>query len=229
MKFYRLISATVFILFTFTGCASLIANKTIQAEAEPLLEASGQAALPTSSHLTPKQQQLSAEQAAKMQAYRRLAAQLYQHTLTARGHSAKVGERVVQHEDYRLYVDLYLREARVAETYVAGSRVFVKLQLPVGQRFDTCMQADLGVVAQCLRQDQKMSFTRLGYAGAETKIVNLSCLQPDCSDQLHTAGYGKTNHPLDKALLDAGLYDTEWMANMAGRLFINSLILEANP
>ncbi len=210
------------------GCSELNFQKAQEHKvlAPKTLTASGQSLYRNEPSLTQHQIELAAEQASKMQAYRRLAALLYQVNLTD---GKTVGGQVIADESYRLYFDLFLREAKVTALQSLGNAVHITLSLPVTSRFFQCIDGSLSTVRLCLQQDDKVAFTRLGTTLAEVKAVNLGCSNADCSGLFHVGGFDQRKNILDRGLLNAGLYDSEWALNSTGRLFLNYILLNGIP
>ncbi|WP_305907360.1 hypothetical protein Q9L42_016320 [Methylomarinum sp. Ch1-1] len=210
-----------------TACAGSGARISEQAqETTKVMTASGQGRFIEDASLTREQTRLAAEQAAKMDAYRELASLLYREDL---GDGGTVGAQVMRDESYRVYFDTYLREAKVLSSQTLGKVVHVDLTLALTERFYHCMAGETRRVRQCLLQDDKIPFTRIGYRSAEIKTVNLGCGSVDCSGLLHVNGFADGKNAFDRGLLNAGLYDSEWTLNTAGRLFINYIFLNSIP
>ncbi len=190
------------------------------------LSASGSGAMPADGSLTRAQSRLAAEQVAKMNAYRALASALYREGLAD---GSTVGGQVVRDEAYRIYVDTFLREAKVDAMQAYGNTMQARLTLHVTDRFYRCMSGRVDVVRQCLQQDNKLPYTRLGYASAERKTVSFGCVTADCNGMLHVAGFSGGKNAFDRGLLSAGLYDSEWAVNTAGRLLVNFILLNSIP
>ncbi len=174
----------------------------------------------------PRLHRFSAEQSAKMSAYRKMAAILYQEHLPG---GLTVAGQVLKNEVYRLYFDLYLRKAKVLSQQPLGNTLNVTLALVVDDRFYRCMAADQAFIRQCLQQDNKIPFTRLGYKTATQKTVNLSCSTADCGGNFDIGGFTQGKNIVDKGLLSAGLYDSEWILNTSSRIFIEYLLLNGIP
>jgi hypothetical protein len=88
------------------------------------------------------------------------------------------------------------------------------------------MAGDQAVINQCLREDKKLAFTRLGFKTAKTSSVNINCASSDCSDQFHVQGFSNPTNVVDSTLLDTGLPDTEWIANTGVSLFSRAFFLQ---
>ncbi len=209
-------------VFTLSGCASL--NRSSSTQSKTLLSASGRAKIQQASGLTTLQRRYKAEQQATINAYRQLAALLFQQPLDA---EVSVADKVLQDEKFRLYFDTFLREAdiqRQNDPYVSQ----VVLHLSVTDHFRQCMSA-LKTVLHCLQEENKIAFSRIGLREATHKTVNLNCQTPDCSGQLSIAGFRRENHLLNKALLQAGLYDVEWLLNTSAQIAVRYLLLTEFP
>ncbi len=168
------------------------------------------------------QRWLSAQQVAKLNAYRSLADQLYYESL---GNNKTVGSQVVQNEVYRVYLDTYLRNAQAVDYLTVKNSLKATLQLKLTPRFYQCMGGDLARTQQCLQEDDKIAFTRIGYKTATIVSNNLACAQMDCSDQFYVKGFSKDRNVVDDAMLDAGFYDLEWTANTGARSLFNYLLI----
>lgn len=209
--------ATLMIL----GCAQVGSRDSI-AVTDKTLVASGYSQFADVSVLQKVNQRwLSAQQVAKLNAYRSLADQLYYESL---GNNKTVGSQVVQSEVYRVYLDTYLRNAQAVDYLTVKNSLKATLQLKLTPRFYQCMSSDLVGARQCLQEDDKLAFTRIGYKTASVSSKNLACAQLDCSDQFFVKGFSKDRNVVDDAMLDAGFYDLEWTVNTGARTLFNYLL-----
>lgn len=204
-------------LLWLAGCAGP-AGKSAALSESKTLSASGISRFDDSGALNVKQRWQQAQQNAKLDAYRDLAAQLYREPLP---NGSTVGAQVMRDEAYRIYVDSYLREARPADYRTVRDHLKATLDLTLTPRFYRCMAGDAGQVGQCKQQDQKLAFSRLGYREATVVSANLACGNRDCSDQYHVKGFSKQPNVVDDVLLDAGMYDSEWTINTGARTLLN--------
>ena len=138
---------------------------------------------------------------------------------------------MIKDEPFRVYVDLFLREAKVVESRHLADQQKVLLRLYLSPRFYHCISSTVERVSQCLQEDNKTPFTRIGYQQAPVSTVNLAC--SDCEAQLSVSGFSKEKHGVDGFLLDAGLYDTEWAVNMATKamlryFFISQFVINSS-
>lgn len=210
------------LLSVLAGCTSVGGKNTAVAPAEKTLRASGYSQFDNSAGLAVNHRWLQAQQGAKLDAYRGLADLLYREKL---GEDTTVGAQVMRAEVYRVYLDSYLREARASDYRAVKDNLKTTLELRLTPRFYQCMGGDTAQVEQCLQEDNKLAFTRLGYKAATKTSANLACGSRDCGDQFYVAGFSKRPNVVDGALLDAGLYDVEWTANMGLRTLFNYLLV----
>ncbi len=210
----------------FAGCSSL-GGKTERAVAQPtadkVLHATGFSRFEDNGNVSVNQRWLKAQQAAKLDAYRGLADLLYKEALDGR---KTVGSQVISDEAYRVYLDTYLRGARAVDYRTVKDTLKATLELNLTPRFYRCMTGDADVVNQCLQDDKKLQFTRIGYKPAITTSVNMACGNRDCSDQLYVQGFSKDRNAVDDVLLDAGFYDVEWAAHTGANVFGRYLLLQ---
>ncbi len=170
-----------------------------------------------------QQQRFAAEQSAKLNGYRQLAAILYQKRLAD---GRVVGGQVMKNEAYRLYFDIFLRNAKVVNWQVLGNTLYTSMALTVTDRFYQCIASDSGFLAQCLQEENKLPFTRLGYNSAQVKTINLACGSIDCNGLLDVGGFSHGKNAFDRGLLNVGLYDAEWLLNTSSRLFANYFLIK---
>lgn len=212
----------VLALLALSGCAS-VGGKIAEAPfAGKTLRATGYSHFDDSGKLAANQRWLQAQQTAKLDAYRGLADLLYQEKLS---NQTTVGAQVMHDEAYRIYLDSYLREAHAADYRTVRDSLKTTLELHLSARFYRCMSGDTLLVGQCLQEDNKSGFTRLGYKTATVTSANLACGARDCSDQYYVQGFSKQPGAVDEVLLDAGLYDVEWTANTGLRTVLQYLLI----
>jgi hypothetical protein len=212
------------ILMLLVGCGS-VSTKAVESSAPEnirTLLASGYSQLRNRPQMTQVQNTFAMEQSAKLNAYRELAKQIYNEKLK---NGLVVADQVLKDEVYRIFLDLFLREAQVVESKTIADQKKIVLALSITPRFYQCFSGAVAVVAQCLQEDNKIPFTRIGYQHAALSRVNLSCAASGCIAPLSVSGFSKEKDAVDSALLDYGLYDTEWTANMALKTFLRYFVL----
>lgn len=209
------------------GCSSF-ATKTaekssqLNSHASIVLMADGFSQQRNIAQLSQIQNQYAAEQMAKIMAYRSLAKQIYPVILEG---EHTVADQVIRDESFRIYLDLFLREAKVVDSKILAGQQKVSLALTLTPRFYQCFSSTEARVSQCLREDNKMQFTRIGYHQAALSNVNLSCTRSDCGQQLHIAGFSKQQSGLNNTLLNAGFYDAEWTVNTGLNAIFNYFVI----
>ncbi|MFW5444338.1 MAG: hypothetical protein ACKE51_08545 [Methylococcaceae bacterium] len=209
------------------GCSS-VATKNTQSTAydySKTLLASGYSQLRHRPQLTRVQNTLTTEQHAKLNAYRELAKQLYNEKIAE---GLWVANQVLKDESYRIFLDLFLREALVVESKTIVDQKKIVLSLTLTPRFYQCFSSTLAVVSQCLEESNKLLFTRIGYQHAALTKVGLSCASSGCAQPLSISGFSKEKDALDSALLDYGLYDAGWTANMTVKSLLRYFVLSQN-
>jgi hypothetical protein len=221
MKAFKTICWVLMVL-ALNGCAAVGDKHADVSSAGKTLRATGYSRFDDSGKLAVNQRWLQAQQAAKLDAYRGLADLLYQEKL---GNQTTVGAQVMRDEVYRVYLDSYLREARAADYRTVRDSLKTTLELHLSPRFYQCMSGDTVLAGQCLQEDNKLAFTRLGYKTATVTSANLACGARDCSDQYYVSGFSKKPNVVDDTLLEAGLYDVEWIANTGLRTIFQYLLI----
>lgn len=216
--------ALIAVLPMLLGCAGSKSRESdvTMVDGGKILQASGYGEVEDRARASFSQHWQSAGQASKLNAYRGLADQLYYEPL---GEGKTVGSQVVSHEVYRVYLDTYLRQARATDYRAVQDNLKTTLELKLTPRFYQCMSGDVVRARQCIDEDDKLAFTRLGYKTATTTTVNLACATSDCSDQFSVQGFSKKPNAVDDFLLDAGLYDTQWTVNTGLRILLNYLLI----
>ena len=220
MKRIKSVLAVVWMAIVMIGCSNLRTKD--NGDLSKSLEATGYARFNDSGKLAVNHRWLSAQQVAKLNAYRGLADQLYYEPL---GDNKTVGSQVISHEVYRVYLDVYLRSAQATDYQTVKDSLKATLKLPLTPKFYACMRGDIVQTKQCIQEEDKLAFTRLGYNTALTTSANLACGTVDCSDQFAVAGFSNNRNPVDGFLLDVGLYDSEWIVNTGARVLFNKLLI----
>lgn len=214
------------ILMSLVGCSSVETKEPVVTKVVPVVNlvfiATGYSPLMHLPQLTAAQNRIAAEQNAKLNAYRDLAKQLYAEKLPD---GRVIADLVIEDERYRVYLDLFLREAKLVESGIVADQRKVVLELTTTPRFYQCFSGATDVVSQCLLEDKKNLFTRIGYQHAPVSKINLACATTECVSQLSMSGFSKEKHKLDKVMLDNGLYDTEWTLNMTIKAMLRYFLL----
>lgn len=220
MKRYPILIFVLLMAANLAGCSAL--NRRDEAVTGKTLVADGYSRFDDSGKLNINHRWLSAQQVAKLNAYRGLADQLYYEPL---GENKTVGSQVIGHEVYRVYLDIYLRSAQATDYRTVQDSLKTTLKLNLTPRFYQCMRGDAVQAKQCIQEDDKLAYSRLGYKTAYTASANLACGTIDCSDQFAVSGFSEDRNPVDSLLLNVGLYDMEWIANTGARTLFNKLLI----
>lgn len=220
MKRYPSFIFALLVAVNLAGCAAL--NWRNEPVTSKTLVADGYSRFDDSGRLNVNNRWLSARQVAKLNAYRGLADQLYYEPL---GENKTIGSQVISHEVYRVYLDIYLRSARATDYRTVQDSLKTTLKLTLSPRFFQCMGGDTVQAKQCIQEDDKLAYSRLGYKTAYTTSANLACGTIDCSDQFSVSGFSKNRNPVDGFLLNVGLYDMEWIANTGARTLFNRMLI----
>ncbi|TPQ25409.1 hypothetical protein [Methylomonas koyamae] len=199
------------------ACTSLSGKNAESVQQTKTLRASGFSSFDNSGRLSVNQRWLQAQQAAKLEAFRGLADQLYREPLD---NGDTVGAKVMRDETYRVYLDTYLRGAAASDYRTVKDNLKATLELQLSPRFYRCMSGGAGNVNQCLQEENKVPFTRLGYKEATVTSANLACGVRDCNDLYYVSGFSKQPNLLDDVLLDAGFYDAQGIVNTGARGFL---------
>ncbi len=208
-----------------SSACSVTVNKIFDAKeaviADEILTASGHSQIDQGA-TTSQQRRFAAEQSAKLSGYRQLAAMLYQKRLP---NGQTVAGQVMKNEAYRIYFDIFLRDAKVVNLQTLGNTLYARMSLTVSDRFYRCIAGNLTFLEQCLQENNKIPFTRLGYNIAQVKTINLACGSANCNGGVDVGGFSQGKNALDRGLLNAGLYDSEWLLNTSSRLFVNYFLV----
>lgn len=225
MKKITILSLPAWILLSLSAGCSSVTTKTPEAaesQAPPVIMASGYSQVKNLPQYTQLQNRYVIEQSAKLNAYRELAKKLNFESLS---NKLRVADQIIKDEAFRIYVDLFLREAKVIESTTLADHHKIVLELNLTDRFYQCTSNTVATVSQCLREDNKIPFTRIGYQQAALSTVNISCVASNCSNQLHISGFSKNKHMLDRALLDFGFYDAGWAINSGLRTALRYFVV----
>ncbi len=217
------IAGVIGLLIMLTGCAGQTSLESAEVSVIQPVVLKTTVSLPDSQfpNLTEVENRFATEQQAKLQAYRQLAAQVYQQPLADQ---TQVADQVLKHEAYRVYADLYLREAEVIESEHRNGQRRMGMQLVLTPRFYGCMQSSIDGVSECIREDNKIPFTRLGFQPSATTQVSLDCVFDQCGSLRSVQGFGKRKSAVDQALLRAGIYDTQFLLNTGAKTFLYYLL-----
>jgi len=209
--------------FFLIGCHSIKPqNHHFVMNHQKVLQATGFSPLKKQPGLSAVQNKFAVEQYAALEAYRGLAKQIYSENLADH---LKVADQIMADDSYRVYLDLFLRQAIVMETKIVSDQKKLTLALTLTPRFYRCISHSVKVVRQCIQEDGKIPFTRIGFQSATVSLEDLQCVDLGCLSPFYVTGFSKERNLLDQTLLRGGLYDAEWTVNMAVRAALRYFVL----
>ncbi len=140
-----------------TSCTTTKAPPPIAFIPQKTISAIGYGTVEKSDRYSRSQIKLMAMRASKMDAYRSLAEQL--NGIQLRGQTT-VGDAQVTHDNYQIYLNAYLRGARVKRTSAIGSDIYAGddtfetvVELDLTPRFYECINGPSELMNQCLQQN----------------------------------------------------------------------------
>lgn len=136
---------------------------------------------------------LMAMRASKMDAYRSLAEQL--NGLQLRGQTT-VENMEVTRDSYQVYINAYLRGARVKRTSAIGTDLYAGddmfetvVELDLTARFYDCINGTSALLTQCLQHTQASDFNP--ELSTVSSIDNTACNAVDCYNYPSTHGFNR--------------------------------------
>lgn len=157
------------------------------------LTATGYGTVEKSDKYSRSQIKLMAMRAAKMDAYRSLAEQL--NGIQIRGQTG-VENMQVTHDSYQVYLNAYLRGARVKRTSVIGSDIYAGddtfetvVELDLTPRFYECMNGSSEMINQCIQQGQVAAAPSYEPKPTTLSSINSECNGIDCYGYPNTGGF----------------------------------------
>jgi hypothetical protein len=164
---------------------------------EPLslktISAIGYGTVEKSDRYSRSQIKLMAMRASKMDAYRSLAEQL--NGMQLRGQTA-VENMEVTHESYQVYLNAYLRGARVTRTSAIGSDIYAgddtfetTVELDLTPRFYECINGPSEMINQCLQLNPGNPAPDLDQKPSTVSSINSDCNGNDCYNYSNTKGF----------------------------------------
>ena len=161
------------------------------------LNATGYGTVEKSDQYSRSQIKLMAMRASKMDAYRSLAEQL--NGIQLRGQTS-VEKMEVTHDSYQVYLNAYLRGARVKRTSPIGSDLYAGddtfetvVELDLTPRFYECMNGSSAVINQCLQPTPDSPAPHFDNTNTTTSVssINQSCNGGDCYTYPSTKGFNR--------------------------------------
>ncbi len=170
------------------------------------LSAIGYGTVEKSDKYSRSQIKLMAMRASKMDAYRSLAEQL--NGMQLRGQT-KVDDMEVTYDSYQVFLNAYLRGARVKRTSPIGSDIYAGddmfetvVELDLTPRFYECINGSSALLNQCLQQNiqspapnvEQSRSAAPGFEHSPAKVASLNtsaCNTADCYNYPTTKGFNR--------------------------------------
>jgi len=159
------------------------------------LSAIGYGTVEKSDRYSRSQIKLMAMRASKMDAYRSLAEQL--NGIQLRGDTA-VENMEVTHDSYQIYLNAYLRGARVKRASAIGSDAYAGddtfetvVELDLTPRFYECMNGSRELINQCLQQNTESPAPSIDPKPSTISSINSGCNAVDCYNYPNTKGFSR--------------------------------------
>ena len=130
-----------------------------------------------------------------MDAYRSLAEQL--NGIQLRGQTT-VENMEVTHDSYQVYLNAYLRGARVKRTSAIGSDIYAGddtfetvVELDLTPRFYECINGPSELINQCLQQNPESPAPSFDQNPSKVSSINPGCNGIDCYSYPNTKGFSR--------------------------------------
>ncbi len=159
------------------------------------LSAIGYGTVEKSDKYSRPQIKLMAMRASKMDAYRSLAEQL--NGIQLRGETT-VEDMEVSHDSYQVYLNAYVRGARVKRTSAIGSDIYAGddtfetvVELDLTPRFYECINGSSELINQCLQQTPGIPAPTIDPNPPAISSINTGCNTVDCYNYPNTKGFNR--------------------------------------
>jgi len=159
------------------------------------ISAIGYGTVEKSDRYSRSQIKLMAIRASKMDAYRSLAEQL--NGIQLRGQTT-VEDMEVTHDSYQVYLNAYLRGARVKRTSAIGSDIYAGddtfetvVELDLTPRFYECINGSSELINQCLQQNPNSPAPGFDQNPPKVSSINPGCNAIDCYRYPNSKGFNR--------------------------------------
>ncbi|TAN68925.1 MAG: hypothetical protein EPN17_08145 [Methylobacter sp.] len=159
------------------------------------ISATGYGTVEKSDRYSRSQIKLMAMRASKMDAYRSLAEQLT--GIQLRGQTT-LEDMEVTHDSYQVYLNAYLRGARVKRTSAIGSDIYAGddtfetvVELDLTPRFYECINGSSELINQCLQQNQESPTPGFEPNPPKVSSIDSGCNAADCYNYPNTKGFNR--------------------------------------
>lgn len=186
--------AGLIVSLLMTACTTAKAPPTVFLP-HKTISAIGYGTVEKSDRYSRSQIKLMAMRASKMDAYRSLAEQL--NGIQLRGQTA-VENMQVTHDSYQVYLNAYLRGARVKRTSPIGSDIYAGddtfetvVELDLTPRFYECINGSSELINQCLQQNPESPAPSFDQNPPKVSSINPGCNAIDCYSYPNTKGFNR--------------------------------------
>jgi hypothetical protein len=194
IKYLKPALAGLAISLLMTACTTTTAPPTVFLP-HKTISAIGYGTVEKSDRYSRSQIKLMAMRASKMDAYRSLAEQL--NGIQLRGQTA-VENMQVTHDSYQVYLNAYLRGARVKRTSPIGSDIYAGddtfetvVELDLTPRFYECINGSSELINQCLQQNPESPAPSFDQNPPKVSSINPGCNAIDCYSYPNTKGFNR--------------------------------------
>ncbi|MDI1276287.1 MULTISPECIES: LPP20 family lipoprotein [Methylobacter] len=194
IKYLKPALAGLAISLLMTACTTTKAPPTVFLP-HKTISAIGYGTVEKSDRYSRSQIKLMAMRASKMDAYRSLAEQL--NGIQLRGQTA-VENMQVTHDSYQVYLNAYLRGARVKRTSPIGSDIYAGddtfetvVELDLTPRFYECINGSSELINQCLQQNPESPAPSFDQNPPKVSSINPGCNAIDCYSYPNTKGFNR--------------------------------------
>jgi len=141
---------------------------------------------------SPEQRRLMSMRASKLDAMRNLAEQIY--GIQIQGHTT-VSDMVVRNDDYRIYLDTFIRGARVKSITALNNNTYESVvEITLTPKFFTCFSGEASAYSQCFTKQQKYTAKNTSGLKVAKADESLSCDSSECYTSPSISGfYNKAN------------------------------------
>ena len=198
----RLAACTPALAITGLGAICLLISACTTAKAPPpaflpqkTISATGYGTVEKSDRYSRSQIKLMAMRASKMDAYRSLAEQL--NGIQLRGQTT-VEDMEVSHDSYQVYLNAYLRGARIKRTSAIGNDIYAGddafetvVELDLTPRFYECINGSSELINQCLQQTPGSPMPVVNRNPPAVSSIDSECHSSDCYNYPNTKGFSR--------------------------------------
>ena len=189
------LTALAAISLLMTACTTIKAPPPLAFLPHKIITATGYGTVEKSDRYSRSQIKLMAMRASKMDAYRSLAEQL--NGIQMRGQTS-VEDMEVTHDSYQVYLNAYLRGARVKKTSAIGSDIYAGddtfetvVELDLTPRFYECINGSSELINQCLQQTSDNPAPISNQSASTVSSITPACTTVDCYGYPNTKGFNR--------------------------------------